>query len=181
VRLRRPLDRALVAAAAVLLGGSTAACTLQVSNLNFRVDKRLHFTAPRDRELVTEPVTVSWRMRDFTIEAPHSAPPSRRAGYFAIFVDRSPIRPGQTLDAVAHGDRACELDPHCPNPSYLAARQVYTTTHTSFTLHRVAVLTGTADNTQLHDVTVVLLDTSGRRIGESFWTRTFAMKKRVLA
>jgi hypothetical protein len=179
VRRVSPLRAAVAAGCAGWLVLATG-CSLHLANLSFRVDKRLHFVAPKDRSRVTEPVTLRWTMRDFTIEAAGAAPPSRDAGYFAIFVDQAPIKPGQTLKAVAHGDRACANDPSCPSRQYLADRQVYTTTQTSYVLTLVTPIAGIGDKVQLHDVTIVLLDTLGHRIGESSWHVSFKLKKRTL-
>lgn len=173
--------RAAVALGVVVALVASGGCSLNLSQLSFRVDKRLTFVSPKSRALVTEPVRLSWTMRDFTVAAPGTAPASKDAGYFAIFVDQAPVKPGQTLKAVAKGDRSCQLDPKCPDAAYLSARQVFTTTNTSYTLDRVAALTDTGDNTQLHEVIVVLLDTSGRRIGESAWNISFKLKKRSLS
>jgi hypothetical protein len=163
---------------AVLLVTALAGCALtQLENLNFRVDDRLEFTAPEARALVGQPVTLSWTISDFTIRAPESGPPSRDAGYFAVFVDRTPIKPGQTLDAVASGDSYCRNDPSCPDREYLRQHQVYTTTRTSLRLPMIPNLAGSDEDEQVHSATVVLLDTSGRRIGESAWQLDFRLHK----
>jgi hypothetical protein len=155
----------LVGVLAVVLPG----CGLtQLENLNFRVDDRLEITSPEARALVKQPITVTWTMEDFTVQAPGSAPASRDAGYFAVFVDRTPIKPGQSLEAVASGDRACELDPECPDTAYLREQQVYTTTKTSLRIPQIPNGYGD-DDVERHTITIVLLDTSGRRIGESAW------------
>lgn len=167
--------RALLQAVAVapLLAG----CGLtHLADLNFRVDDRLHFTSPADRALVPHSFTVTWTIDDFRVAAPHSEPPSRDAGYFAVFVDRAPVRPGQTLDAVASDDPTCEQDPTCPDRAYLRDRQVYVTTDPSVRLRQVPDQAAKED-TQLHAVTVVLLDTSGRRIGESAWELDVRIRK----
>jgi hypothetical protein len=154
---------------AVVAAVSLSGCGLtELDNLNFRVDDRLEITAPEARALVKQPITVSWTMRDFSVQAPGSAAPSRDAGYFAVFVDRTPIKPGETLDAVASGDRACEVDPKCPDTPYLRDHQVYTTTKTSLRLPTIPN-TAMSDDIERHTITIVLLDTSGRRIGESAW------------
>ena len=155
-------------AAGLILGGS--GCGLaHLDQMNFRTDDRVAFTSPKDRATVRPPVTISWTVHDFRIAAKGSEPPSHDAGYFAVFVDRTPIRPGQTLDAVAKGDRFCEQDPKCPDASYLREHAVYTTTHTSLRLTQIRNIVGDNEKVQLHAVTVVLLDTAGRRIGESAW------------
>ena len=166
----------LFCAAALL---AVTGCGPQLSKLSFRVDKRVHFVEPKDRALIQVPLTIRWTVRDFTVSGPNPGPTDKDVGYFAVFVDRAPIKPGQTLKAVAKDDPACMRDRSCPDANYLSLRQIYTTTTTSVTLPRVATLAGTNDKTQLHDVTVVLLDTSGRRIGESAWHLTFKLKKRT--
>jgi hypothetical protein len=155
----------LAAGLAIVVSG----CGLtQLENLNFRVDDRLHITAPQARALVRQPITVTWTIDDFTIQAPGSAPPDRDAGYFALFVDRPPVKPGQTLDAIASGDRPCQIDPKCPDASSLRDHDVYTTTKTSL---RIPLIPNGVDDDEIlrHSITIVLLDTSGRRIGESAW------------
>lgn len=155
----------LVAAALALSG-----CALpNVQEMNFRVDNRLQFLSPKARSEPTQPVTLRWRMRDFTVAGPGAGPKSPDRGYFAIFVDRQPIRPGQTIKAVAAGDQLCARTPGCPDAAYLAQRQIYTTTRTSYTLPVVAALPDDNDAVQLHSVVIVLMNTSGQRIGESYW------------
>jgi len=173
--VRRPRCGAALLAALgslVLLSG----CGLtHLQDLQFRADTRLHFLAPKDRAEVHQPVTVSWTMRDFTIEAPGSAPPSRDAGYFAVFVDRQPIRPGHTMKDVAT-DEYCKRNPRCPDANYLASKQIYPTTKTSIKLPTIAVLTN-HETLQMHTITVVLMDTSGHRIGESAWELDVRIRK----
>ena len=162
---------------ALLLVPVLAGCGLtHLDDLNFRVDDRLHFTAPADRALVKVPLTVSWTIHDFRIAAPGSEPPSRNAGYFAVFVDRAPVRPGQTLDVVAEGDTYCEQEPHCPDKTYLNENQVYPTTETHFRLVQAPKVPGKED-VQLHAITVVLMDTAGHRIGESAWELDVRMRR----
>jgi hypothetical protein len=99
------------------------------------------------------------------------------AGSFAVFVDRAPVQPGKTLRSIAGGDAACQRDPTCPNADYLAQRRVYATKQPSIELTEVAPLRASRDQVQLHTVTVVLLDGSGRRVGESAWTREFRLRR----
>jgi hypothetical protein len=170
-RLCRVLAAALVL---VLLSG----CGLtHLQDLSFRVDNRLHFLGPKDRSKVVRPVVLRWTMKDFTIEAQGSAPPTDKAGYFAIFVDRSPIKPGKTMKAVATGDRYCQRTPTCPDASYLANRHVYTTTQTTFQLPAVDPIPGNTDKVQLHSIVIVLMNTAGHRIGESHWELDVRVRK----
>ena len=162
----------------LLLLPLVAGCGLtHLHDLNFRVDDRLHFTSPADRALVKQPFTVSWTMDDFRVAASGSEPPSDDAGYFLVFVDRAPIKPGETLDAVAKGDLYCEQDPKCPDLAYLRDRGVYPTTSTKIRLKQVSNIAGSHEGTQLHTITVVLMDTADRRIRESAWELDVRMHK----
>ncbi|HWC33599.1 MAG TPA: hypothetical protein VG650_02115 [Mycobacteriales bacterium] len=165
-----------VLAAAVLLSGCT-----DLSQLQFRVDHDVKFVAPPSRAKLRLPVTLRWQVSGFRVAAPGSEPPSTHAGYFALFVDRAPIRPGQTLAAVAGNDPSCVASAGCPDAQYLRDRQVYSTTKLSFTLRQVFALSDNNDNWQLHDVTIVLLDTSGHRIGEHAYYRDFKLKRSTLS
>lgn len=163
----RMLARGAIALVAVVTLTSCGLTHLQ--DLSFRVDKRLHFVGPEARSTVHQPVTISWTMRDFTPEAEGAAPPSRDAGYFAVFVDQTPIRPGHTMDDIAHGDPYCQRSPTCPDRKYLADHRVYTTTETQMKFPLIPNITGSNEHLQLHTFTIVLMDTSGHRIGESAW------------
>jgi len=116
-------------------------------------------------------------MGQFRIEAPGAGKASEGAGYFAVFVDRAPIRPGQTMRAVASRDLLCMHQAGCPDRAYLAARQIYTTTKTELTLGQIPSIPGDSEAVQLHTVTVVLMDTAGHRIGESAWELDLRMRK----
>jgi hypothetical protein len=140
-----------------------------LQDLRFRVDKRLTFVSPKARTTVHQPVTISWTMRDFTVAAQGSQPPSRDAGYFAVFVDTSPIKPGHTLKDVAGSDTFCKQDPKCPDRKYLRDHQVFTTTATSMKFPILSNVSTDKSKVQMHAFTVILLDTSGHRIGESAW------------
>ena len=158
-----------------VVAAALAACSF--SNLAFAADHRLRFLSPPNRALVVTPVTLRWAISDFTVTPPGQSPPSPASGYFGIFVDRVPIRPGQTLADVAGGDQSCKRTAGCPDAQYLAAREVYATARTSFTLTQVSQLSA-RQRVQTHQVTVVLLDSGGHRIGEAAWYREFRLKRR---
>ena len=170
--------RRIRGAALALVAIVACACGFtDMQNLAFRVDNRLHFVSPPARALVATPITVRWRMSGFTVERPGSAPPTRDAGYFAVFVDRAPIRPGDTMRSVAKGDEECLHQRGCPGPDYLRFRGIYTTTADQVTVTAIPPLAGDNEMIQLHSVTVVLMDTSGHRIGEYAWELDLRMKK----
>ena len=161
--------RLAVAAAALVALGS--ACS--TSNLQFVNDGRLHFVTPKSQAMVHLPITITWEMSDFHVVAPGTVPASSRAGYYAVFVDRAPVKAGQTLAAVA--DSSCRRLRGCITAGYLADRGVYATTSASVTLTQIASL-NSYQKVQLHEATVVLLDSAGRRIGESAWYRDFRVR-----
>jgi len=178
--MRRRRIRATIAMAILLLTTTSLAGCARYDDLLFRQDHRLTFTAPPSYEQVELPVTVSWTMTDFEVLPPDSdAEPSEQAGYFAVFVDQAPVKPGHTLDDVADDDPACERAPRCPDRRYLNSKGVYPTRQTTLTLESVLPLSSRED-VHLHEVTVILLDSEGRRIGEYAWYRRFKLEN-VLA
>jgi hypothetical protein len=155
-------------AAVLVLALSLPGCGItHLSDLAFRVDHRLHFVSPKDRSKQRLPLTISWTMKDFRPAAAGSEPPSKDAGYFAIFVDQQPIRPGQTMKAEAK-DHSCKITPGCPTVSDLADRQIYLTTQTSMRFDTISNI-NQRDKVQLHTFIVVLMNTAGHRIGEAAW------------
>jgi len=165
----------VLACAFVLL---CAACGVaHPSELGYRTDKRLTFSSPKARTLVKTPIDVRWQIKDFTVQAPGSAPPSEKAGYFAVFVDRAPIKPRETMRIVANKDQVCLHRPGCPDESYLEDRRIYTTTENGLTLEQIPPIAGDTERIQLHLVTVILMDTSGHRIGESAWQLDLRMRR----
>ena len=164
-----PLGRVARCAAVLTLLPLSGCGLTHLQDLNFRVDDRLHFVSPEDRSTVARSFTVTWTMSDFAVSPVGSAPPTRDAGYFAVFVDRTPIKPGQTMKSVMHDDLACQRNPRCPTAKDLKELGIYTTTGTSVHIAQVGNVTGDKQRLQHHSVTVVLMDTAGRRIGESAW------------
>jgi hypothetical protein len=139
------------------------ACS-RLDGLAFREDTRVDVVAPHDRAKVALPITVRWTSR---------AP----VHLFGVFVDRSPMPPGKTLDWFARDDDACKGTPGCPSVEYLAERNVFSTTRPSFTVERLLDTQRDGQRREFHEVTVVLLDGAGRRIGESAWSVEFQVKR----
>lgn len=155
----------------------TVACA-DFTDLAMRQDHRLTFTAPDSRDVVKPPFKLSWTMDDFRVVKPGTGDPERSAGYFAIFIDKAPMKPGQTVEDFVDDDKACQRDPDCPDAQYLADRGVYTTAKTTLKVKEVLPLASN-DAGQLHEATIVLLDNAGRRIGESSWYLQFDLAERT--
>jgi hypothetical protein len=151
-----------------------SACS--VSDLRFTNDHRLTFTSPEAREIVAAPLTISWDMEDFEPTGLDGSSDEGR-GAFVVFVDRAPMPAGKDLKWVSRKDTACARDPRCPDEKYLEDRGIYVTTDTSVTLDVLPLQYAGVGNEQ-HYANVVLVDGSGRRIGESAWYLPFQSKRR---
>lgn len=166
-----------------LMSGSVAfvlllgACTLDVA---FTQDRRLHILAPEDRQTVELPFDVRWEVTGFTVTGPDQTDgESDDRGFFGLFFDRSPIAPGEDMRSVAADDESCLRTPGCPDQDYLNERNIYTTTDTVFTVDTIA---DTRPPERLeakdwHEVTIVLIDPSGERIGESAFSVRFVVRR----
>lgn len=163
------------AIACTLVMAALSGCAVQ--GLAFQVDDRLEILSPADREKVRLPVTVTWEIRDFEVTGPDGST-DPESGYFGVFLDRAPPPPGETVEWVAKDDRSCHPRDGCPSKQYLAERGIFTTTEEQFVLKSLPPPTD--DQTrrrEFHEVTIVLLDGSGRRIGESAFTSEFEVKR----
>jgi hypothetical protein len=156
---------------------SLSGCVSQ--GLAFRVDDRVEITSPKDRAEVTLPVTVRWSVRDFEVIEPgtSSSLPRGKAGYFAVFIDGTPQPPGKSLAWLARNDRSCRPADGCPDAEYLAARNVYSTSALDITFEQLP-RPSNEKHKERHTVTIVLLDPSGKRIGESAFQATFIVTRK---
>lgn len=144
---------------ALLLVLALVANGCAATGIAFRQDDRLRFVSPDDRAEVTLPVRIEWSVEDFDVPSD---------GGFAVFVDRAPQPPGKTLEWLARDDDACRPADGCPDAEWFAQRDVFPTTETSFTIERLPARSD--DRREFHEITVVLVDDDGRRIGETGWT-----------
>lgn len=155
----------------VLMGLALVMPACIPEGLAFVQDDRLEITSPEGRTEVELPLTIEWEVEDFEITGPDgNSDPS--AGYFGVFVDTTPVPPGKDLAWVARDDNRCINTPGCPDETYLADRNIFSTSETSFTIENLPDL-DTASGRETHEVTVVLLDGTGNRIGENAWYVTF--------
>jgi hypothetical protein len=148
---------------AALAAGGCAHAPLFVAN------KSLRIASPKPMAVVAAPVQVSWQ----TAELP------ARATQFLVFVDTPPIHPGQSLRALASGDPSCVPKAGCPNAEYLAARDIFLTSRHSVSIPFVAALSGLEghDALAIHQLTVILLDARGARVGEYAYTMQFRVRQ----
>jgi hypothetical protein len=162
-------------AIAAVLAASVSACAL--NGLAFKIDDRVRIVSPGEREAVPLPVTIDWEVSDFTVTG-RDGSQEPAAGFFGVFVDRAPQPPGQPIEWFARDDETCRPADNCPNRRYLADRGVYTTEETEFVVENLPPPPEElADRRELHEVTIVLLDGSGRRIGESAFKAEFEVTR----
>lgn len=156
-------------ACALILGPAflLAACVPQ--GLAFVQDDRLEIIAPESHSTVTVPLTIRWTFED---EARGAGGSGTEVASFAVFLDRAPVPPGESLSWVAREDQRCLRTTGCPDETYLADRGIYETTDTAFTIEQVRDLDAFRGH-ETHEAAIVLLDATGRRIGESAWHTTF--------
>ena len=158
--------------AGVALAAALAGCGVRLAR-----DDRLRFLSPPDRAEVTSPVVVKWRMRGFHT-APFDGSTASTSGVFAVFVDSAPMRPGKGIASLAAHDPVCNATPGCPDRVWLSEHGVYLTTRSQIELPALPLDRGSKASGSLrrHEVTVVLLNGRGTRIGESAWTLTLYVR-----
>src|SRR5947207_10033719 len=168
----------MLRAARALLGVGLLATSCVPAGLAFVKDKRVDIVSPDSHSTVQLPVTVRWTVHDFDVTGPNGGS-NPDAGYFGVFVDRAPVPPGKPLSYVAHGDQLCLATPGCPDKQYIADHQAYATTQTSFTFKHLPDLSAYQGH-ELHEVTVVMLDGQGQRVGEAAWYVDFTYDRKGL-
>ena len=124
-------------------------------------DKRIALTGLEDGATVSVPFDLTWQVKK-PIAPGHEV-------LFVVFVDRTPIKPGQTLRAVVPSrDTVCQRNPACPDLAYLARHGVYVVASPEVTVPR---LIRRGKKRESHRVIVVIL-VDGRRSGEGAFSRT---------
>jgi hypothetical protein len=155
-----------------------AASGCRTSGLAFRIDDRLEIVAPEESAEVTLPFELSWTVEDFTVVGADGSR-SDDAGYFAVLVDTSPMPPGENLTYYARDDETCNPQTKCPDAAYLADRNVFVTRDTTFPVTTLQdtrpIDRPSAPDT--HEITIVLLNGSNERIGESAFKVDFTVDR----
>jgi hypothetical protein len=137
---------------ALLLSG----CSL--SGLAFRQDDRLAIENLEDRSTIEIPYVLEF---SFAGELGTGG----IAG-FGILIDWSPPPPGDTLASLLDEDPACVGPSGCPE-GYLARNRIIVTTDTEFVVDNVPVGSDREERRGYHELTIVLVDAEGRRVGET--------------
>ena len=144
----------------------------RLSDLSFKADERVEITDPAQRATVKLPFELSWTVKDFKVTG-EDGTSSDDQGFFAVMLDTSPMPPGQSLKYFARDDESCTSSPGCPDTQYLADRNIFTTESTHFSVETLSddrpPDRPSAQDT--HDITIVLLNGKGERIGESAFRR----------
>lgn len=124
---------------AVLLGSGCQ------TELLFRNDHRITITSPSDFANVHAPVTITWVTRDFAAPAD---------GHFEVFLDRDPQPPGETVQSYFAGQ---------------SLQFIWTVDTTTFKIPYFPLADPNAPKQEQehHTITVILVDSRGRRITET--------------
>ncbi len=154
-----------------------ASCSTQ--GLNFKEDRRVTITSPRERAQVRFPFTVEWEVRGFRITGPDGRD-RPNSGYFGFFLDRAPQPPGKGFAWLVRNDRSCLLRPGCPDNLYFKNLGIHSTTKTSFTINNIIdpdPLDISRDRREFHEAVIILMNGRGERIGESAFKVEFEVKR----
>jgi hypothetical protein len=135
-----------------------------VDGLAFVRDDRLDILSPASSATVRLPFEVRW------------SAPEIDARYLVLF-DRTPMRPQQTLRSLVPSDDQCRARPGCPDEQWLADHDLYLTSGTSIRVQDLPEERTTSRAKDRHEVTIVLIDSRGRRIGESVFIREFIVDR----
>lgn len=148
----RPRPEVMAVACAAALGGC---------DITLRADDRLTFVAPPEGAIVETPLRVEWQVAE------------GRAARFAVFVDRPPMRPGETIHDLARRDVVCRTSPGCPDATWLEQKGVYLVDTPEALVTLIRRDRGRPGrHGRRHELTVVLLDAGGHRTTEAYWTRS---------
>lgn len=163
---------ALWLAALLLTGCST-------TGFVYRVDTSIDIVQPQDRSLVDLPVTVRW-VDDRDIGRYRVAPEDGSAPYYAVFIDRSPMGPNESLISLLPDDEreVCRRTPGCPSPQRLRDLGVVLTAAPQVSLEFLADLrpSSRSGRKDPHEVTVVRMR-GARRVGEAAFRTDFFVRR----
>jgi hypothetical protein len=146
----------------VVLAALVSGCA--VDGLAFVRDDRLDILSPASGATVRLPFEVRWSAPDVE-------------GRFLVLFDRTPMRPNRTLRSLVPSDDQCRTRPGCPDEQWLTEHDLYLTSGTSIRVEDLPEERTNRRAKDRHEVTIVLLDSRGRRIGESVFIREFIVDR----
>lgn len=135
-----------------------------VNGLSFVADTRVAIVQPVENAEVSLPFTVEWTAEDID-------------DTYAVFFDRSPMRPNQSLLSLVPEGDPCRAERDCPTADWLAGRNIYVTSDTSIEIETLPDLRNNNRSKDRHEVAIVLLNADGRRVGELAVTREFIVER----
>jgi len=156
-------QRIAVLGVVAVMSSGAGACS--VHGLSFVQDDRIDITQPAGGATISLPFDLTWSSKGFH-------------GTYAVFFDRPPMRPGRTLLSLVPPQDSCRTDPACPTADWLSSRQVHVTRRTALHVDQLPELRSSNRAADRHEVTIVLLDEDGRRMGEAAFTRDFIVDRR---
>jgi hypothetical protein len=146
---------------AIVVFSILAALGFSASGLQWRTNPDFKITQPAAAAHLSLPVTLKWTSPTTELIKPGT---HRPGVYFAVFIDRAPLRPGQNLSTLV--DDTCKRTPGCANQQYFENKFVF------FTGAPHLVIPFLPQQT-LHTATIVLMNQYNNRVGESFATVSF--------
>jgi hypothetical protein len=161
-RTTRRLPNVAVFVVIAVMSSGVGGCS--VHGLSFVQDDRVVITEPAGGATISLPFDLEWSSEGFD-------------GSYAVFFDRPPMRPDRTLLSLVPTQDACRTDPACPTVEWLSIRQVYVTHQTALHVEQLPELRASNRAADRHEVTIVLLDEEGRRMGEAAFTRDFIVDR----
>ena len=133
--------------------------------IDFFIDDRVAIVAPTDGEEVELPLEIRWEVQDFE-------------GRFVVLLDDArPMRPGSDLRSLVGSDDTCHRDDTCLSDAWLADRDIYVTDATTLRIDRLPDRSGARSDRDVHEVSIVLIDESGRRSSEAVFRREFVIDR----
>jgi hypothetical protein len=151
-----------VAASTVVLAAVTTMVATAGGARSLAANRSVYFTSPAPMEVVSAPFTVDWRG------------PTGPGHRYALFIDLSPVAPGQSLRTLATSQ--CQQQAACqPTTAYLEGVGVFVTSTDHVSVPALQPLSGPegAQRHPVHTATLVELTASGLRAGDQAWQVQF--------
>jgi hypothetical protein len=149
----------------------TACTTDQVA---FRADDRVRIESPTDGSVVTLPIVARWTHHLAVVPPPTDLKADTNATdgmYFAVFVDRTPIAPGESL--LSEVDPICKSAGYsCVNTQYFERNNIFLTDQSELKVTALGLAAKHHPELTIHTVNIVLMQ-GNRRVGEAVYTAEF--------